>query len=510
METLIAQNKTQFETAQNKISDYCSHGFQQCDIICKDRMSLIEKRIETLRVENGQYACELKQKKEELQIDWDKLNNIDNTLTKKYMEEWNKFKDIVDKLSNKMDKYKEEFYMIKNRFIELSEFIKDVRFRKNLSDMNSIANEISVERVERKQYKGMSTRITFNKKRKTTKRQNPNYYSLNENNDNYDLAPYEHYSVYQNLLELNHDNKFGNTINYNNNKLNINESPATAVNKIINNEIKNNNNNSKEMKLNSNENKKEDINNIEKNEQMKKLKKLIKFNFQNNLNIPENSSINKPKSNSKIIDVFPNKSSEFQNISSNFMSNINIKTEKKPDIKFINIKNKNNNQMNNENDHYKDNNTYHIINYSNDNNTYNIINYNNHFNNKSNTIYNNDSNSPKNIEKINLNDSKETKNNFLFLSENAKINEFILGADFSGNNLYRINGPTYNLSQAYLLMKRRNEEFQKIKKNGKTVSKFSQMTPVLSHSRNFNNYSNFYLTKKQNKEDLYYSSYHLL
>jgi hypothetical protein len=32
------------------------------------------------------------------------------------------------------------------------------------------------------------------------------------------------------------------------------------------------------------------------------------------------------------------------------------------------------------------------------------------------------------------------------------------------------------------------------------------LTPVISHSRNFNNYNNFYLSKKHNKEDLYYSS----
>ena len=39
LEILIEQNKTQFETSQNKISDYCSQGFQQCEITCKDRMN---------------------------------------------------------------------------------------------------------------------------------------------------------------------------------------------------------------------------------------------------------------------------------------------------------------------------------------------------------------------------------------------------------------------------------------------------------------------------------------
>ena len=503
MENLISHNKTQFETAQNKISDYCSHGFQQCDIICKDRMNLIEKRIESLRLENGQYSIELKQKADELQIEWDKLNKIDNTLSRKYKDEWNKFNDIVDKLSNKMDKYKEEFFVIKNRFNELNDLIKDVRFRRNMSDMNSVFSEIPIEKVGRKQHKELSTRNDFSKKRKrTTKRQNSNFYPLNENNDNEALGPYEHYNINQNLLESNRDIKFENTINYNSNKLNINESPSNN-----NNEIRINSKDS-EMKLILNENTKEDKNKIDINNQRKKIKKLSKFNVQNNLNIPE-SSINKNKSSTKINDIFQNKSSEFQSVSSNFMSNINdLKPEKKQDIKFINIKSKNNNQINNYNLNDNDNNTSHIINYNKDNNTYTIINYNNNFNNKgSNTIYNNDINSQKTLERINLNDSKEqTKNNFLFLSENAKINDLVLGADFSGNNLYRINGPTYNLSQAYLLIKRRNEEIQKIRKNGKSEPKNNQLTPVISHSRNFNNYNNFYLSKKHNKEDLYYSS----
>ena len=111
-------------------------------------MNLIEKRIESLRLENGQYAIELKQKADELQIEWDKLDKIDNTLTRKYKDEWNKFTDIVDKLSNKMDKYKEEFFVIKNRFNELSDFIKDVRFRRNMSEMNSLISEVPIERVK--------------------------------------------------------------------------------------------------------------------------------------------------------------------------------------------------------------------------------------------------------------------------------------------------------------------------------------------------------------------------
>jgi hypothetical protein len=164
LESLIGQNKIQFETAQNKINDFCTKGFQQCDNVCKDRMSIIEKRVEALRLENGQYAYDLKKKAEELKIKWDKLDKIENHLNQKFNDEWDKYNDIVDKINAKYDKNKEEFKIIKNRFTELSEFIKDIRFRKNMGETT-----INEEFKKRRQYREMSNKIDFTKKQKINK-----------------------------------------------------------------------------------------------------------------------------------------------------------------------------------------------------------------------------------------------------------------------------------------------------------------------------------------------------
>ena len=156
MEILIGQNKTQLEITENKINEFCSHGFKQCDIICKDRMNLLEQKIETLKLENSQYAQELKQKTEEIQIDWDKLNKIENTLNNKYKEECNKLNTLMDKLTNKYDKYKDEFFLLRNKYTEINEFIKEIKFRKNLIE------NIGEIPIERRQYKQMSHRIKIN------------------------------------------------------------------------------------------------------------------------------------------------------------------------------------------------------------------------------------------------------------------------------------------------------------------------------------------------------------
>ena len=118
----------------------------------------MEKRIEALRLENGQYAYDLKKKTEEIGIEWDKLINIENNINQKYKEEWEKYSDIVNIINDKIDKFKEEFHLIKNRFTELSEFIKDIRFRKNINEKDK------KELITRRQYKEMSNRINFTKK----------------------------------------------------------------------------------------------------------------------------------------------------------------------------------------------------------------------------------------------------------------------------------------------------------------------------------------------------------
>jgi DNA repair exonuclease SbcCD ATPase subunit len=96
MESIIGQNKTQIETVQNKFNEYCTNLFKQSDVNCIDRISVIEKRIEALRMENGKYACELQERSKELQIEWDKLDNFEKSMNKRYSEEVEKYKILID------------------------------------------------------------------------------------------------------------------------------------------------------------------------------------------------------------------------------------------------------------------------------------------------------------------------------------------------------------------------------------------------------------------------------
>lgn len=437
LESIIGQNKIQFETAQKKINDYCSKGLQQCDNVCKDRMNIIEKRVEALRLENGQYAFDLKKKTEELKIKWDKLDKIENHLNQKFNDEWEKYSDTVDIINKKFDKNKEEFNLIKNRFTELSEFIKDVRFRKNMGEAS-----INEEFKKRRQYREMSNKIDFTKKQKLNKV--PNIFQNKNYEKNEDILPYDNYKENEenddNLEEINDSSNDTNDENKNE-KDNGNKSMTESNNHIK--IIKNQNN----AKLNLNDSK----------------------------------------------DMKVNLSSEIHNCSSNLKrKDINVfNISKKEEKKLVGIKNKinKNNKKKDEND------------------IYNIISYNSNMNmNNNNSQIYQEKNNVKEIKP-----KKQNNNDLLFLSENAKINNLVLGAEFNRDNYYRMHIP--NLSQAYLLIKKRNEVMQKMKKpqGGKSEPKFFQLTPSSIGKNTRNNIGNFNLypikdLRRNNMEDLYYTS----
>jgi hypothetical protein len=494
MESIISQNKIQFEISQNKINDYCSTGFNQCDIVCKDRANLLEKRIETLRVENGEFSYNLQKKADELKIQWDKVNEIEIRLNKKFKEELNKFNGIIDKITNKFDKNKEEFYLIKNKFTELSEFIKDVRFRKNMNTLSDKTdmNEREVT-VERRIYREMSNKFDFSKKHKIKKIQN---YEKEKNiNDNSVLGPNDNYKINsnrKNYKEIDNEKGIENDNNSFDNKSSINEITDNYNNKenIINKK-------QKEARFSVNVNDKSNQN----------IKKIFNQNKLSNIN----KLFNEKKL--KISETNPNILNNINDNSINNNSDI-IKSKdnlNKNDIKFYKTDKRKDNINKSISIKRSYNNIYNLVNNDNNINHSTYINFNNRYRNENSTQ--NKKNNYNNLEKNNvMNDNKESIKNLLFLNENAKINDLILGANF--NN--KINTPSYNLSQAYLMLRKRNEEFQKIRKirGGISEKKFSQLSPsyIISQSRNLCTNLNLKLfsqkdVKNYNIEDLYYSSF---
>lgn len=491
LETIINSNKTQFETTQKTIKEFCKNGFKQCENNCIDRIGVMEKRIEALRVENGEFSFQLKQRSEELKIEWEKLDNYEKNLNIRYNEELERYNNIIDKIQKKVEKNKEEFNLIKKRFTELSEFIKDIRFRTNIH--NSF--------LERKQYKDMSYKIDFTKKQKITneeKQQNEN-----KAHENDILAPFDYYAYYglERILPEEEENNYNNMSNRNNMNINKIEDNINNKNKYnINNKY--NDSNYNEIKKN-NQDMNNNINNISVN----------------NIIIQKNNNFFENKTKERTISNTKNRTQSINNINNhNNMINDNYEPEINKNNIFYIIDNLQENTNNNISQSIiKNPDQKQIINIKekSSDKQLKIIDSNKKIN-----IKDNNTNSKK-TEKINKENNEQDKKIFLNLKESTRINDVVLGAQFDKNNTINPNNSNLNLSQAYILMKKRTEEMQKLKSiyGGNHELKYHQIsTPpslknnIKQQSRNQKNYNLNQLNilsdkefKKGNIEDLYYS-----
>ena len=156
LERLVEQFHSQIENVKSSFLDYCRTSFEEMNIKFNERCKETEDRIEIMRIENGKYSLELKQLCENLGIEWERILKMKKEIYTRFECEVENFQNIHNDTVESMEEYKKEFKLIKKKFTELSEFIKDVRFRKNLGG----------DVVKKKEIKDISDKINFNKKQK--------------------------------------------------------------------------------------------------------------------------------------------------------------------------------------------------------------------------------------------------------------------------------------------------------------------------------------------------------
>ena len=116
---------------------------------CKNMIETIGERITDMRIENSRYAVELIGKSINLTKEWDKIQQIKEEIMKEFNDKIHDFRIVSNNTINSFHDFKNEFILIKRKFFELAEFIKDVRFRKNLGgdvkkkEIKSIAKKIT-------------------------------------------------------------------------------------------------------------------------------------------------------------------------------------------------------------------------------------------------------------------------------------------------------------------------------------------------------------------------------
>lgn len=307
LETLIGQFKLQIDSSRDKYFSFCNDKILETKNEINEQFKLIDEKINNMRLENGKYTYELIQKTEELKEKLEIINNITNEVDEKLNEQMKKYQKYNNELVKTFDSHKEEFKTIKIRFTELSEFIKDVRFLRNIKNYNNLKgnNKDNDYNSLFKTGKLLSKKLNFNKNQKITEEEENMYYNKQNNNDIINIINSDDNKISAENKEENNNNeiKFDNKDDYKNNKIIDNNINDNNKNNILENK-KENYNKIIDNKKNSNDNKNIVINRNEDNKKKYniKLKDKESSNSKINLNLSNiNNNVNNNNSNNSLL-----------------------------------------------------------------------------------------------------------------------------------------------------------------------------------------------------------------
>ena len=358
-DNIIGQIQLRTQNNESKYFEFCYEKINEAKKEIMDKFSLLDESINNIKIENGKYSFDLIKKSEDLQNQINTFKNIEQDINTKLKEQSEKYQNYNNDLVKLFESQSDEFKLIKSRFTELSEFIKDVRFMRNLNNFkgkgvnqNNEINSVSFLKDSRL----LSKRINFDKPQKYNKNEEIKYeYNKTENDFNKKNEDEEKnkniknnikYNIKQNILNVNN--------NINNSNNNIKSKEINSPKKLINNLVINT---STINSGNSSIKKNKDLNNT-----------LISFKKENILDIIDEPIINK-KNRNKIIennnkdDFTRNKSDIYFNRQSKTQENNNKSKNMifkgvnqnllKENTSFIFIRNNNSNNINTNNNKNK-------------------------------------------------------------------------------------------------------------------------------------------------------------
>ena len=134
LENLIQSFKLQIDNITKSMTEFTTKSVNDCEERIKGLLKIYDEKLIELRMENNKYSFSVKEEFDKMQKDWGKILQIKKDIYYKLDNEISNMNDSYNNVSLKFEGYKKEFNLIKNRFTQLSEFIKDVRFRANLGN----------------------------------------------------------------------------------------------------------------------------------------------------------------------------------------------------------------------------------------------------------------------------------------------------------------------------------------------------------------------------------------
>ena len=220
LETIISSMNSILDNNNQSQMKYINDMKEKILNDCKSMFETVTDSMKDIRVENSKYTVDLISTSMNLSKKWEKLEKIKEELLEKFNYDVNKYQMLTDDTIKSFEEFKNEYGVIRRKFMELAEFIKDIRFRKNIGG-----------NVKKKEVKQMVKKML--KKRKSFEGENVQLLSDITNIENID------YKKYYNI-ESNDEGEINNSSNiiYTNNNRSKSLKPKNKKNFNNNNNIK--------------------------------------------------------------------------------------------------------------------------------------------------------------------------------------------------------------------------------------------------------------------------------
>ncbi len=167
MKRELGEIRKRYDNFSKEVVTVVNAAAQRCNNYSDFKNSVLDKEIRLeiknntekildIRLQNVKEAISLEKKTKELQDEWNKVSDMKDDIYKKLNDHLLIYKTDANEALKKYDEMKGEFNKIKSRFGSLVEFIKDVRFRKNLG---------TFKEIKKRDINNLTNKLKFTKKR---------------------------------------------------------------------------------------------------------------------------------------------------------------------------------------------------------------------------------------------------------------------------------------------------------------------------------------------------------
>ena len=188
LDTIIENFKLQTNNIIEYNKEYTNRKVNENEMKIFENLKIYDGIIKNIRIENAKFIIDSKKEYNNILKEWEKIIGIKNEIFIELNNQTEKIEESNNLIYRKLEGYKKEFNIIKNRFTQLSEFIKDVRFRINIG-----------EDIKKRDVLRISKKIDFSKKQTIKKGDIKDNNSLLDYNKSY----YEH--LKKNSLKKNNE-----------------------------------------------------------------------------------------------------------------------------------------------------------------------------------------------------------------------------------------------------------------------------------------------------------------